>query len=295
MKNLTPAARAASSTCCVPSTLTRQRRRPALVSGTSAAWWCTTSTPAVASATRAASRTSARKYSMPAGSSGAGRMSSTRTRSPRAWSARAVWAPRNPAPPVTRWVAIAARLNGLPLLQAPADRAPHRLEERVGDARHLARQRGEPEAPVRDRHAELVLEQTLHRVDDLVHRVGASVCDPVEAPARRRAPLGEEKRLAGVVDVRHRAPRRAASDQRRLALADHGEEARLPRRLLRAVEPARAQRHGLDLPRRLRLRDQRLHAPLRLPVVPIRTIRARLVEAVVGMRVHPRRAVRGDR
>src|SRR5438034_5891764 len=250
MKNSTPAARAASSACCVPSTLTRQRRRPALLSGTSAAWWCTTSTPAIASATRAASRTSARRYSMPAGSSGAGRMSSTRTRSPRAWSARAVWAPRNPAPPVTRWVAIAARLDRLPLLQAPADRAPHafleldprivaqlvlgardragdrlahlrehvdlllvaphRLEERVGDARHLARQRREPEAPVRDRHAELVLEQTLHRIDGLAHRVGASVGDPVEAPARRRAPLGEEKRLAGVVDVRHRAPCRAA-------------------------------------------------------------------------------------
>src|SRR5213082_4258839 len=241
MKNSTPAARAASSACCVPSTWTRQRRRPALLSGTSAAWWCTTSTPAIASATRAASRMSARRYSMPAGSSSAGRMSSTRTRSPRAWSARAVWAPRNPAPPVTRWVAIAARLgvrpgshgergeragererqaqrrptrrawrhaaggrsehaarsprivrrsrhdypdgllDGLPLLQAPADRAPHafleldprivaqlvlgardragdrlahlrehvdlllvaphRLEERVGDARHLARQR----------------------------------------------------------------------------------------------------------------------------------------------------------
>src|SRR5207244_11894942 len=95
--------------------------------GTGAGWWYATSTPAIASATRAASRMSARRYSMPAGSSGAGRMSSTRTRSPRAWSARAVWAPRNPAPPVTRWVAIAASLDGLPVLQAPADRAPHAL------------------------------------------------------------------------------------------------------------------------------------------------------------------------
>src|SRR5712664_1244128 len=176
-----------------------------------------------------------------------------------------------------------------------ADRRPYTMNEIVDTVeRLLEHEFGMTEAPVRDRHAELVLEQTLHRIDDLVHRVGAPVGDPVETPARRRAPLGEEKRLAGVVDVRHRAPRRAAPDQRRLALADHGEEARLPRRLLRAVEPARAQHHGLDLARRLRLRDQRLHAPLRLPVVPIRTIRARLVEAVVGMRVHPRRAVRGD-
>src|SRR5437773_7578808 len=202
----------------------------------------------------------------------------------RAWSAHAVWAPRNPAPPVTRWVAIAALLDRLPVLEAPADRAPHafleldprsvaqlalgardragdrlahlredvdlllvaphRLEERVGDTRQPARQRRKAAAPVRDRHAELVLEQALHRVDDLAHRVGAPVGDPVEVPARRPAPLGQEERLAGVVDVRHRAPRRAAPDQRRLALADHGEEARLPRRLLRAVGPARAEHHG---------------------------------------------------
>src|SRR5437867_3357606 len=151
----------------------------------------TRASPAIASATRAASRMSARRYSMPAGSSGAGRMSSTRTRSARAWSAHAVWAPRNPAPPVTRWVAIAALLDRLPVLEAPADRAPHafleldprsvaqlalgardragdrlahlredvdlllvaphRLEERVGDARQPARQRRKAAAPVRGR------------------------------------------------------------------------------------------------------------------------------------------------
>src|SRR6058998_1070804 len=251
MKNLTPAARAASSACCVPSTLTRQRRRPALVSGTSAAWWCTTSTPAIASATRAASRMSARRYSMPAGSSGAGRMSSTRTRSARAWSAHAVWAPRNPAPPVTRWVAIAALLDRLPVLEAPADRAPHallqldprivaqlalgardragdrlahlredvdlllvaphRLEERVGDSRHPARQRREAEPPVRDRHAELLLEQALHRVDDLAHRVGAPVGDPVEAPARRAVPPPTSGALPSRIMLKKRVCRAGCS------------------------------------------------------------------------------------
>jgi hypothetical protein len=103
--------------------------------------------------------------------------------------------------------------------------------------------------------------------------------------------VGQQRGERDAVDVGQAAARVAAPDQRRLALADHAQKARLALGLVGPVEPARAQDHPLHAagPHGL------LHRQLRPAVGQVRAAGRRLVEQRRGVAADPHGRVRRQR
>ena len=134
----------------------------------------------------------------------------------------------------------------------------------------------------------LGLERVADAVEDRPQLVGLGVGDPVRPARRRRRPTSASSSPSTRLPVYdHRPLLRAVADEREPAAADRGEELRLARRLVRAVEPRRPHDDGREVAAVVAALHELLGLELRPPVRHVRVERRVLVKRSVGRALAP--------